>query len=436
MILSGVLLFNACSDDDDESNPGNPTIEVKNQIATAQFGDSLSFNIGASDPEVPLSTLKARLYFGEEMVSETVIRTKTNGDYNGKIFIPYYKDIPNGTATLKFVLQNIHLTIKEETINLPVTRPDYPYLTLVAGEQEYRMERTGLYQYEAKKSFPVKVSGYIKAPAAGNAGNEITFGWADNAITQGVTANIPFSNSSAGEYAITFNTLTYEASPFIIAYAINDVILERIDDNNYKADLELTKGQEMTITGIDNISDWWIDPDFFSVGTDGKVTFVPISGKYRITANFEKEYFKVEAMTGNNFVTLQDDGSGVVWIIGDNIGKPSVATNVVGWEPNNAICMAPIGDKKYQVTLIAGKSVSAESINFKFFHQKGWGGEFGASTLTTDSDLIFVGDGNNGRDSGNLGIVEGKTLTLDATYVFTLDVSKGKGEAKLTVEQK
>src|SRR5690606_14584288 len=130
-----------------------------------------------------------------------------------------------------------------------------------------------------------------------------------------------------------------------------------------------------------------------------KYYFAPMSGDYRITANFSLKYFMVEKLLGGDLATLQPDGTGAVWIIGDGIGKPSIASNTVGWNPDKALCMAPIGDKKYQITVVAGTTVKADDINFKFFHQKNWGGEF-KDEVTTASDLIFVGDGDNGRDPG------------------------------------
>ena len=148
-------------------------------------------------------------------------------------------------------------------------------------------------------------------------------------------------------------------------------------------------------------------------------------------------------MTGNDPASLQPDGTGAIWVIGDNIGKPSVAENVVGWSnTDKALCMVPLGDKKYQVTVVGGETISTEDINFKFFHQKGWGGEFSNSTLKTSSDIVFVGagedpgPGNSKRDPGNLGLYKGTTLKEGSTYVFTIDVSAGIDKAVLTVEEK
>lgn len=439
MILSSIVLLNACSDDDEKT--GNPIVDVKTQFGNAMFGDSLPFTVNVSDSDVPLSTVKAKLYYGDEMVSETVIRTKTNGDYSGKLFIPFLQNIPNGTAKLEFVLQNIHFTINSQSYDLSLTRPDFPYLTLVTDEEEIRMERMALYEYEVKRDFPKKVSGYIKAPKIGENGNEINFGWEEDGIKELSTNNIPFSNFP-GEYPITFNTLNYEAYPFIIPYSVKETPMTRVDDDNYKVEMDFVKGEDLQVDGIDNLSDWWIDPDFLTKSDDGKIKFTAPDGKYRFTANFEYNYFIVEAMSGSSLATLQSDGSGAIWVIGDKIGKPSYTTNSIGWGDTKAICMVPLGNKKYQISLKAGENIPVEDINFKFFHQKGWGGEFGHTKISIDSDLVFIdedqdpGPGNEKRGDGNLGLYKGKTLKDKTTYVFTIDLSGGNDNAVLTVTEK
>ena len=55
--------------------------------------------------------------------------------------------------------------------------------------------------------------------------------------------------------------------------------------------------------------------------------------------------------------------------------------------------------------------------------------------LSTTSDLVFIGDGTNGRDAGNLGLVEGKSLENGVAYRFTVDVTAGVSSAVLTVEK-
>ncbi|MDD4514762.1 DUF5125 domain-containing protein [Massilibacteroides sp.] len=434
LFFCGSLLITAC--DDDDKNPGNPVMNVQTSFGNAHMGDSLAFAIDVEDASVPLSTVKAQLFFNEEKVSETVIRTKTNGTYSGKIHVPYYANIPNGKASLKLVLQNINFTITEEAYDLSVSRPDYPYLTFVSEKGEYRMERTEAYNYAVTDVFPQKIKGYIKTPVLDENGNVLNFGWNNDAIKEGSTETIPFSNTAGGEYTITFNTFDYSASPFIIAYAVNGEVMQRVDDNNYTIDVALKQGDKVTVEGFEGFESWWIDPSYFNVNESGELHFVPIDGNYRITANTALNYLILEALNGKDLATLQADGTGAVWIIGDGIGNPSVSTNAVGWDTSKAICMAPIGDKKYSVVLEGGKTIKTDEINFKFFHQKDWGGEFKNETLSSESDLIFVGDGTNGRDPGNLGIVEGKSLESGVFYIFTVDLSKGNDKGILSVSRK
>lgn len=145
------------------------------------------------------------------------------------------------------------------------------------------------------------------------------------------------------------------------------------------------------------------------------------------------QYFRVYTLTGNDPATLQTDGTGAVWAIGSNIGKPSVGSNEVGWTTEKALCLAPIGDKKYQITLVGGQTVSTDAINFKFFHQMGWGGEFGGDALTSTSDIVKVGTGSDGHDNGNLYLADGKKLETNHVYVFTIDLSAGNTAAVLSV---
>ncbi|MCS3553423.1 MULTISPECIES: DUF5125 domain-containing protein [unclassified Sphingobacterium] len=414
---------------------GEPKLEVKSDISAAHFGDSLVFQVHASDQEIALSTVKVQLFFTDDQVSETTIRTKENGDYSGKIFIPFYKNVPNGKATLKFILQNISQKMTEQSYEIDLTRPDFPYLNLVTESKSYKMEKIGTNEYAVTESFPSSVKGYIQAPKVGEQGNPMNFGCVNNTVEIGSMTEIPFTNLTSGVYSIKFNTLTYEASPFINIY-LNGNLLSRMDDDHFKGELELKNGEQVTFDGIDDVKNWWIDPDYFTQKSDGSINFNGINGKYRITVDFKLKYFLVESMDGANLASLKADGTGAIWIIGEGIGKPGIATNQVGWSPEKALCMMPIGNKKYQITLKAGESIHASNINFKFFHQKDWGGEFGATSISTDNDMIFIGDGNNGRDSGNLGIVSGKSLALGTSYILTVDLSQGNSKAILTVVKK
>ncbi len=435
--IFGIFGIYSCAEGVSElQQEGNPVIQINNQFTNVHFGDVLSFTADVSD-NIPLSTLTAILYFGEEEVERTTIRTKENGEYSGEIAVPFMKDIPDGTATLEFILINTTLKSATQSFDIPITRASYPYLILVTADGSYPMVPTGQpNEYAATEPFPsTELPAYIKTPVVDDKGREIIFGWEAGGITQDVSENIPFVSPVGGTYSVTFNTLTYTASPFF-EILLDGNKMTMVDKQNYQIDVDFTKGQEFEIEGLGDIADWWIDIDYFTEIEPGKYTFNPITGRYRVGANLALKYFRVEVLDGNSPASLKSDGTGAIWIIGDQVGKPSYTENHVGWNPPNALCMAPIGNKTYQMTLVAGESVNANEINFKFFHQKDWGGEFGSSALSSESDIVFVGNGTNGRDSGNLGLVEGTTLEVGATYVFTVDLSAGNNSGVLSVVKK
>jgi hypothetical protein len=434
--LMGLVAL-SCTDEVTEIQPeGNPVLEIEDQFSNVHFGDDLPFMATVSD-EISLSTLTAILYFGEEEVSSTTIRTKENGEYSGTISVPFEKDIPDGTATLEFVLLNTTLKSVTKSFDVSISRAQYPYLILITEDASYPMLPTGQpNEYAATEAFPsTDLPGYIKTPVLDDKGNEIVFGWEAGAVTNGVSEYIPFVSPVGGTYSVTFNTLTYEAGPFF-EILFNGQKMHMVDKENFELDVELTQGQEITVEGLGDLADWWIDADYFIQEEVGLYNFAPISGKYRITANIPLQYFRVEVLDGNSPASLKEDGTGAIWIIGEHVGKPSVESREVGWEPSRALCMAQVGDKKYQLTVVGGETIRTDNINFKFFHQKGWGGEFGGNAISTSSDIVFIGDGENGRDSGNLGILPDVTLESGATYVFEVDLSAGNEAAVLTVTKK
>lgn len=424
----------SCKDDDEPF--GNPVIDYRDATETAHFGDSLSFTVNAADAEVALSTLKAQLYYGDEMVEETVIRTKESGkDYTGKIYLPYFANVPDGTATLKLVLQNINFTISEKEYPVRITHPDFPYLTLRTEDgAEYRMEKTGADTYSVADRFPQKMKAFVIAPKVGENGNELVFGYENSQVKIGAESAIPFSSSRGGKFAVELNTRTFAASPFSVL-KLNGQELESVDENTARIDMALSQGQTITPEGFSSFGDWWIDSDWFKRNDDGSLTFTAMGGNYRLIADQKLQYFRVETLLNGKPASLQADGTGALWVIGADFGKPGVGSNETGWTTEKAVCMAPVADKVYQLTLVGGKTVKTTSTNFKFYGDAmSWGNEFKHDRLTSASNLIGVGDGD-GHDDGNLYLLDGVTLKDNVIYVFRVDFTAGVDKGVLTVTE-
>lgn len=434
--LAGTVMLGGCSDD--EMGPGNPQMEIVTVEADAFFGDSLPFTINAKDIDVPLSTLKAQLYYGEEMVSEKVIRTKESGqDYSGRIYVPFLKNVHNGKATLKYVLQNINMTVSEMSQELVVARPEWSAINLVAEDGTvYPMNRVpGTYDYVVSSNFGGRVNAKIVFPAYGEYGNELTFGWNSSAIELGASMYIPFSDKTSA-FEVKFNSLTYEASPFVSVLFGGRAMTPTATSGEYVLDATFTQGEIITVENLD-ITDWYIDPDYLQNNGDGTFTWVPITGSYRVTAISSKQYFSFAVLNEKgNPANLQDDGTGALWVIGAGVGKPSVGANEVGWVTEKALCMAPISEGVYTLTVTAGKQVSADAINFKFFGDAySWGNELkGTDNITSSSDIVLIGGGIGGHDNGNLYLAEGKTLEVGHIYRFTVDTKGSRTSCVLSVE--
>ncbi len=441
-----LFLLGACSDDDN-NNTGNPNINLKNDLSSAYFGDSLEYSVDCSDDDgVPLSTLKAFLYFSDEQVGQTTIRTKNDGNYTGKIYIPYLKDIPNGTVTLKFVLQDIHFKTTEKSVDIGVSRPQNEFINFITSDgKSYKMLPVANqpYLYSTTINSPNNVfSGHFVAPAYGKQGNEQTFGEGDNGIIQGVTKDITFVNSQSGNIQVTFNTQTYDYTPVYDPNAPTVIYLTQ-QSNVYVGDF--VQGHKYQFAGDEAINDpsWFYDSDYFTKNSDGTYTFMAISGSYTINADFSNKYFRIWPMDGSKPATIKNDGSGALWIIGsEGINKPSWQTINHGWwtGTDSDLALAQVKNKVYQITLTVGKQLDPNNVNFKFFGQPDWGTEFhavgGDYVLSLSSSDFFIGDGTNGGDNGNVYSMKGVSLKDGDTYVITVDLTGGCANGVVTVTKK
>lgn len=437
-LVAGVA---GCADDDElVTTDKGPAMTGVSYNENAIMGDSVRFEVTLEDP-IALSTLKGELYFDEEKVSDVEIRTKSNGTYKGAVAVPLYKDTPDGTATLRLLGQNIQFGLTTVEYEVAVKRPNPEYLTFVTEEKEYRVDRKSDYAYELTDEFPLAVSGYFKTPALGSEGTVLTFGWdsANKALAFGVTDPIPYTYLSAGEWTISVDLKTFETAPFLVPVKLGDSYMETTN-NGYALVLDMANGSSYAISGLDGIGEYTVDEDFFEM--DGNtLNLVALSGNYRVMIDSKNKFIYAEVYKDGAPASLQSDGTGAIWIIGEKIGKPTLE-NQVGWSTEKALCMVPVEPGKFRITLVAGTSVGTDAINFKFYGgAHSWNDEFKHDRLTSTSDIVGVGTGEKdaegkGPDDGNLYIKEGKALEEGKTYLFTIDVTAGNDKAVLSVAEK
>ena len=193
-----------------------------------------------------------------------------------------------------------------------------------------------------------------------------------------------------------------------------------------KADLSLTQGGDIAVSGID-LSSMWIDPDFFTKKDDNTLTFLAIDGDYRIMVL--DKWLKVIPMSGDAAATY--DGDKAIWMIGDGYGKPE--GSVVGWVTGEAVDLplARLSEDEYQITLYYTAPTSGNA-SFKLFGQANWGKEFVYTDYESieGNGLFAIGTGEDGHDNGNI-----YSLTNEpGWYVFK--VKDNGGALSITMDKK
>ncbi len=391
-----------------------PEMEVVSHTESTYMGAEIAVNLNLSDRDFALSTVKAFLYYGETEVASQTLRTKEEGAYELKIQAPLLRHVPDGTASLVLRAQNVGLGITETTLDVALRRPDFETLTLVdESGKKYEMARTDAYSYELTADFPAYVNANLVTPAF-NGEEVITLGWDGSALTAASSELIPFGSSIAGKYTLKANLMDLTASPTGNAAVVSCA--------------QYRQGQKMEFGNVVNVENWTIDPDFFDVDKDTKaVTFRAVDGLYRMAYDTENLFIKVEPMADeNNVLTLSDDGSGAVWAIGQNFGKPVIGPS---WNTTDgAYPAAQVSDKVYEFTLAVPGQLAVSGGKFKFYGEKGWNGEFKKAAYAS----VNLSPAFDMSDSGDIEAVDVKA---GKGYKITLDLTGGVNAAKISYEE-
>ena len=443
MALLALPLMASCGDDDYSAPTpaGNPVMSYTAPAAAVWMGDEVEVKVNCKDEGgVDLSTLKANLLFSGQSVDETTIRTKEAGEYTVKLKVPYAQNVPDGKVDIQLTLQNVSTKSNTETLSFDIKRPHFNNLQFVSADGvKYDMTEKSDFVYQAvlpssKKTF----KGYFATKDG-----KFVFGSSTGKdISLGETGNFNFSSENMSDVVVTFDAKNYTAGPTDV---LPVTILDFADTDAGKTWIgEIKQGAtcNLTINGNNLPDDWYYDSDWFQKEEDGSYTFKAITGRYTILADFTHKSFRIWTMNGSEPMSLNGDGTGALWIIGnEGVNKPTWDAVNHGWWTgvDSDVCLTPIKAKVYQVTLTVGKQLRATGVDFKVFGQADWGievkGKDNCHLITTESEVFGIGDGN-GHDNGNVYLKDGVELKDGETYVLTVDLTAGVDKAVLKVEKK
>ena len=168
---------------------------------------------------------------------------------------------------------------------------------------------------------------------------------------------------------------------------LGDTKLESIGGNAYSAITNLVQGKNYTVTGDLGLTGKspGISIPIFLRNTDGSLKFIAVSGRYQVTAYFGADCFRVTPLTeSGDWVTYnKDDGTGCLWVIGNNgiggnLHRPMQVIGELITGVQHQRCSSRYlryVEKVYQLTLTVGQQLNSTDVNFKFFHQPGYGND-------------------------------------------------------------
>lgn len=396
-----------------------PDVTVMSADASAYMGGEIAFKVDLKDAEFTLSTLKVELLYDESVVNTVTIRTKEYGVYEDVISVPLYKNIPDGVATLRFTAQNTGLGITVINQDVAVSRPNFDKLYINVGGKDVTLNKDRDWHWSVTGSFPADASSVVRTPVVNDRGDVITLGWSGSAINVSDTP-IPFKMGAAGVYTIEVDLWELTASPLG-----KDTI--DLSEGNPEGVFNLVPDTPLQFPNIPTVGSWELDYDFFNVTNDGVVTFKGIAGLYKLRVDFSKKWIEVEAMENeSDRAVLGGENADAIWCIGSNFGKPGIGPS---WNTTDgAYCLAQVAPGIHQFSLVYGTQLS-NGFSIKFFHQKGWGGEFKSYASVNDETGLF-----NITAAGNIEASAGKLLEEGMGYRFTIDVTGGADAAVLNIK--
>lgn len=446
-----------------------PEITSYQTAEVAYLGDSIPLDITIKG-EYPINTIKATFFRNGEQIAESIIPAKEAGSYRNRLKIPFTKGIADGPAEIQLMVKNKNFNYSTVMVPIQVTRPKFPYLTLKTAYGNYRMEPVPgeSYKYAVSAAFPnTKLNALIEAPAYGKNGNTLLFGGTEISAYATDKDSIPFQivREPGTVFTVSFDTRSFEGSPFLKP-AFAGIDFPNFVNSIAVIEAEFKQNQSISLDGILDIANWWIDPSFLSNNGDGSYKFRATDGKYRITAHQALKYFKIEPMQGNMLADFDPiSKTGAVWInggIGDQAGSspverfgiPSVTTNGALWNPEKNVAMAPLGNGIYQIKLIAGQNlflsnVSGSTAGIAFYqNSRSFDNYFALNLVQTlygnpgqptsaGGSARFelkTSSGNLSKGAPIISTVSNRSLGVNRTYVFTLDTKVSPAAVTITLE--
>ena len=441
-IALATLLMAACQPDHYRTVYPESQPEMKATMLTQSviYGtDSIAFNVEINEQKTPLSQLQVKIMAGLHVVASETLRTK---DYHYtaqlKYAVPFGPNMQEGedvkvylTATnVEGTATNLILSgcigHRPALETMYIMPPTVQYAGIGKGTQmTYDTENAVFVAYDLK--YPKSIQCLLavtgtkfgrvdwNTPVFGMLNNELTLITKEQFETEEASAIILENDNFETIDTIIFNPLTFEVTiggKIAMPVTAVDVLTDLTEEPSYissssarkdymGAKIFFDKDSEVEITGVTDLSKAY-NLDWMEYLGDNKVKFLGEKGMYYLSYKVEEDYLVVEPL----YDLTEPD---VMYLCGVGMGQPSWTPKATsGWgfdSPNQNFVGRLVAPKTYQFTVYMLNDTENTdhpgfgSVNFKFFHQHGWGGEE-TSLDYTQSGLNIVSS-NEESNVGN-----------------------------------
>jgi hypothetical protein len=404
--------------------------------------DSLYFSVNIHDPQTPLSTLEVKLTIGDEEISSQSIRTKGKDISISQmgVFIPFVAGLEeNQSACLTLTAINVEGSEQTYPFDFHIKRPDIPkqlYLHFEGNTVTMIQDEENPYLYltnaETEEEFPMEFTGKISTAESLDT-SSLIWGASDNsneaAIVSATSPGFTFDYRDWLIERITFNTQTFKLD---VIGEQKDIYVKGVKLNAsegfFRANIAFTQGEDVEITGIEDIEKAY-NRDFFDYNPEtGKCTFLRESGQWEVYYSSAYNYIWV--------MRLNDTAPACFWMVGHGFTSAPVWNedfNYGGWEVDVIARLAyvvPIGDNLYQTTLYLSNTHEWESFEIEIYSDREWSKDNGIllqeGSLTGDISGIAISESNGITSSDDF---------VPGYYRLTFNTSQGVGHETLNIQR-
>lgn len=441
-IVLATLLMAACQPEHYRTvyPAGQPEMTATMLTQSVLYGtDSVAFDVEINEKATPLSQLQVKVMVGLQVVATDMLRTK-DYHYAARLTyaVPFGPNMPEGedvkvylTATnVEGTATNVILTgctgKRPAMETMYVMPPTVQYTGIGKGQQmTYDEAQQVFVAYDLK--YPKSIQCLLavtgtkfgrvdwNTPVFGMYKDKLTLITKEQFEAEEATAIILEDDSYETIDTIIFNPLTFEvtiggkvAMPVTAVNVETDLVEEpayissSAARKEYKgAKIFFDKNSEVEITGVVDLSKAY-NPDWMEYVGGNKIKFLGDKGMYYLSYKVAEDYLVVEPL-----YELTDPD--VMYLCGVGMGQPSWDPHATsGWgfdSPNQNFVGRLVAPKTYQFTVyMLNDAENADhpgfgAVNFKFFHQHGWGGE--ETSLDYDQSGLNIVSSNEESNVGN-----------------------------------